>query len=259
MDAADIAQALMAMDAEVEFDREAHSYCIRGQVMPSVTTILKVLDKPALLMWASKMQQEADIEAAEAWLRSEQRGTLAAALKPVSQAWRKKRDKAADAGTQAHALIEHHSRLMLGQPSIEPAADLDARTMFSHWKAWADRVGYRPIIAENRVYHAGHGYAGTVDVVARFDALLGVDPEAVAVCDWKSAKAVYPEMRLQNIAYREAIASYLEGCPTVGVIVQLPKDKPGPVKPYVVEDDPAETMQAFLGALAAYRWLKAAS
>lgn len=258
---AEIQVTLKAMHDRIGFDREAHSYQVDGEPLVSVTTALKALDKPALLPWAAKLQQEADREAVERWAQAGAFSSLDAALKSVSQAWKKKRDTAADFGTQAHALIEHECRLMLGIYSEEPEVCDEARYIFAGWRRWADDAGFKPLAVETRIYHPVHKYAGTVDVVARFEALSAVAPDRVVVCDWKSSKNLYAEHRLQSAAYREAI-EYAGIHLTAGMVVVLPKDKPGKVTPYLLDkrvDDLETAMPAFLGALTAWRWLKDAA
>lgn len=247
-------EALATADQRLRFDAAKHAYTLDGELVPSVTTILKVLDKPALLYWAAKIQQEADREAADAWAAGRGPKSLDAALKPVAQAWRRKRDKAGDAGTQAHALIEHESRLMLGLPSEEPDASDEARFIFAGWREWAQGAGYKPLAVEARVCSVYHRFAGTVDVIAEVPGLGIAGP---VVADWKSSKELYDEHRLQSHAYRAALSEMTDTPAMPGVVVVLPKEQAAPIKHHVIEWE-ASAWEAFLGALMVYRWKKAA-
>ena len=252
-----ILAALARAKDEIVFDAEKHVYtwADTGVVVPGVTTIQKVLAKDALVPWAAKLQSQADIAAVEAWFRDGRPGSFVDAIEAVAHAHAKARDKAADAGTQAHALIEHHSKLMLGIPSEEPDASDEARYIFAGWQEWAARVGYKPLAVESRVYSKRRGYAGTLDAIAELPGLaLGL-----AVCDWKSGKDLYDEHHMQSVAYRRALSEMTEGigaeAPMAmlpGVVVILPKTA-GPIKHFEIPHTEA-TWQAFIGACAVYQW-----
>jgi hypothetical protein len=58
--------------------------------------------------------------------------------------------------------------------------------------------------AELTVVNDLDGYAGTLDAIARIPALT----DELLVLDWKTGKAVYPEVGLQLAAYRRAKVAY---------------------------------------------------
>lgn len=252
-----ILAALARAKDEVVFDAEKHVYtwADTGAVVPGVTTVMRVLDKPALIEWATKLQTQADIAAAQGWLRNGA-GSIEDAILAVKRAHAQARDKAADAGTQAHALIEHASKLMLGIPSEKPDASDDAMYIFAGWQEWAAEVGYKPLAVESRVYSKRRNYAGTLDAVAELPGLALSGP---AICDWKSGRDLYDEHHMQSVAYRRALSEMTEGIGAdapmsmlPGVVVILPKTA-GPIKHYEIPHTEA-TWQAFLGALAVYQW-----
>ena len=86
-----------------------------GKKLPGVTTILGVLDKPALLWWAAR-------EAAQATAAAIVDGGMPAdrAIEVGKKAPFQRRQDAADAGTQAHACVEAH---YAGEPWPEDASD----------------------------------------------------------------------------------------------------------------------------------------
>ena len=86
-----------------------------GKKLPGVTTILGVLDKPALLWWAAR-------EAAQATAAAIVDGGMPAdrAIEVGKKAPFQRRAEAADAGTQAHACVEAH---YAGEPWPEDASD----------------------------------------------------------------------------------------------------------------------------------------
>lgn len=187
-----------AFDA-VKFSEAGHRYTVGGKPVPGVTTIIGKLDKStALLHWASKLAQDTG----NPW------------------EWKDAKKKAADLGTEAHALIEHELNVMLGIEDGRPVVSDDAQYVFSGWKEWAAGVKLRPVAVERAICCAEPRYAG------RFDLLAYVN-DVLTVCDWKSSKGgrVYDEHKLQSYAYRYAVSKALGETPA-GLVVILPKEGP---------------------------------
>lgn len=129
-------------------------YAVNGDRFVNVTTILGVLDKPALLDWAANLARE-------------------------GQEWREVRDQAGDRGKSAHDLI---LRALLSERTS--LADLP-----DEYRAWG-QAAYRwmrdrrpeVIEAERMVAAPSHGFAGRLDLLAEIDGTL-------TLCDWKTASA----------------------------------------------------------------------
>jgi hypothetical protein len=230
----------------------ARFYTIHGRQLPSVTTILDVIAKPALGPWYAK-EERRYFEAAmlEVLARPGARDpeyVLSAVAEAVTgvKAADRERQKAAAIGTAIHAGIEWHLRTQLGEDAGHaPRLPEGAVWAVESWKDWAKSVDLEPLAIERTVYCELCGYAGTLDLYAR----VGGIP---TVIDWKSGKAIYPEAFLQNIAYRHA-AERLDLWSEQGLIVRLPK----------LVDDPAwevmtvpetVTLADFLAAGNLWRW-----
>ena len=183
-----------------------HWYKVTGfdELLPSVTNILKVIDKSGPLVgWAKnvtleKVRQElADLsigdsrdEAVKQWYEVPEEwidNVLARA---------KKRPDSDDAakGRDAHGLIAE--LLHGGKPDIPeelaPAVH-GALEMVSDYGLTVEAVEYP-------VWDPRYEYAGTVDLIAR-----DTDGRLVVV-DWKRAKGIYDEHAYQVSAYARAIA-----------------------------------------------------
>ena len=160
-----------------------------GQEVPSVTTILDVLDKPALMRWAARRVAEESQAQASRWRAMEPEAAVAA-LKGIP--WADK-DNAAKVGTDAHAFAE--SCLNLERPIAEPtpAEAWDNDRAVKNVVAILTGLGIEPILIEPTLY--GPGYAGTADLFAKVN---GVP----MLLDWKSASGVYPDNALQLAAYK---------------------------------------------------------
>jgi hypothetical protein len=76
----------------------------------------------------------------------------------------------------------------------------------------------------------------------------------IAVPDWKTGKAVYPEAHLQNAAYRQAIREMGHCDPDIGLIVRLPKVYEDPEFEVVIADDEAPAFDTFLSVMELWKW-----
>ena len=227
-------------------------YRIEGRELPSVTTVLEVIAKPALGPWYAK-EERRHFEAAMLEVLSKPGArdpdyVLAAVAEAVSgvKAADREKQRAATIGTAVHAGIEWHLRRLLGEDAgPEPRLPDPAAWAVESWRDWAVSVALEPLGIERTVYCVECGYAGTLDLYAKVKGVL-------SVLDWKTGRAIYPEAFLQNVAYRHAAQRL--GMPAAqGLIVRLPK----------LLDDPAwEVMPVpdtlglpdFLAALRLWRW-----
>ncbi len=227
-------------------------YTIEGCQLPSVTTILDVIAKPALGPWYAK-QERRYFEAAMLEVLSKPGArdpeyVLSAVVNAVGgvKAADREKQRAATIGTAIHAGIEWQLRTRLGEDAgPEPILPDAAAWAVESWKDWAKTIALEPLAIERTVYCDACGYAGTLDLYASVEG-------ALTVLDWKSGRAIYPEAFLQNVAYRHAAER--RGLPsTQGLIVRVPK---------LVEDPSWEVMAVpetlglddFLAAARLWRW-----
>jgi hypothetical protein len=210
-----------------------------GEVVPSVTTILSVLDKPALVGWAAKTVATYAAENHDA-LTALDVGDRVALLKGVP--WRN-RDRAADRGTDAHTYAER--RMVFGlkpQPTTRSEEKIDAVL---------DTIKPDCLLTEATIWNQSVGYAGT------FDGIWKVGSRTVLI-DWKSGKGVYPESGLQAVAYGHGeqivTASDIIDMPRVDEawIVHVPEDGPWSINP-VSLSNPMDWM-AFRATRAVWQW-----
>lgn len=178
----------------------AHEYVFMGVEYPSVTTILGILDKPALLQWSSncavdfvkdhfnELKDPTDVHKGEAILEQARKAFLV------------KRDTAADAGTQCHHAIEMYLAGHDPYPSLACEASMNGFMAFLEWES-KNHVEW--VRSEVTVYSILHGYAG------RFDALARVNGHLYLI-DFKTSKGVWDEHKYQVCAYRQAYNEMLE-------------------------------------------------
>lgn len=171
----------------------------------SVTTLLQVLDKPALIHWAAKATARAAFEGIKYLASDLERYGLDDAIKQLADARYKQKSRASDIGTAVHALIDHH---IVGgaEPPIDPTIEeTEVRPRFEQFLRWEEE--YRPIYrgAEMTVFNPEHGWAGTLDFIAeignRGEGLVDVK-NTNPTKDGKPG--VYFENHLQLAAYANA-------------------------------------------------------
>jgi hypothetical protein len=246
-------------------DRSRFYQTPEGDVYPSVTSILSVIGKPALINWAAKTEREMVIEAAAclwedvpALSKKMSRLAYIATLQDrigKTKAHQKELAKASEIGSQVHGLIEWNLRKELGQTvGPEPVIKEKALWAFMAYEDWRKQAGLQPVAIEQVVWSTQYRYAGTMDVYGRLT--IGGEP-CYAVLDWKSGKAIYDEALLQNAAYVQALIEMGHAYPPCyGVIVRLPKIESDPdfeVK-WITPDEHAALFKAFLSARALWQW-----
>lgn len=187
----------------LKFSPGNHRYWLDGQYVPGVTTILGCLDKPAIPKWAATQVATFVAENADAveQLRALGERGMVAALKEIP--W-KKRDDAATRGTTLHDYAE---ALLKGEEvdvddELVPVVE-NALTFMEDWRI-------EPIATECAVASREHWYAGTADLFANYTR-PDTGHMGVAIFDWKSGKALYPEYAWQLNAYAFAEFTGLDG------------------------------------------------
>lgn len=224
------------------------AYEKNGVEYPSVTTILGILDKPALLSWASNCAVDYIQENLEAVKdpmdvhRGEQ------ILQEARKAYATKRDDAASSGTQAHHAIEAYIHGL--DPSEYLVSD-ESKKAFEAFKSWEDKNHVQWLETECEVVSENHGYAG------RFDAIAMINGHKYLV-DFKTSKGVYDEMRYQVSAYLQAYNEQLgEGQERLENIAILHLDKEsGEPTFYPVENDIDRMIDTFNYLTLVYYLLK---
>lgn len=231
-----------------------YSNSTTGEQFPSVTTILGVLDKPALPRWASKMVAT---YVADNGLEPLQNLTREEGIRHLSGVPWKRRDSAADVGTAVHTAAE----AMLKGESPEftlPFSD-EARNAMANVKGLLEHLGssFEIVVQEGTVWNRTYGFAGAFDGIA----LLDKEP---VLFDWKTSSGAYREMSLQLTAYRngEHIVNIETGeefpMPEVSRCLIFHVPKAGGWSIHESDAGPEE-FACFLAAQGAYRWFKSDS
>lgn len=174
-----------------------------GVIVPSVTTVLKQLNKPALVQWA--VDQTAAFAVANIdnllsrteeqgwgflrwyWNRDPLKGEV-----ELRNFYNGVRDDAAELGTMIHEWIaaDHGEG---NYPDVSMAPEFFWQ-MVNVWNEWSAQHDVKPIVSEGTVWsELGGGYAGTLDGIWEIDGVR-------YLLDIKSSRNVYDEHMMQLAA-----------------------------------------------------------
>lgn len=193
--------------------------------LPSVTTVLNVISKPALVPWAKNMALES-VRAALMNYRAimptedDYENWVDTVMSEAKAAPEKARDQAADFGSRLHEVIDKYLK-GTGHP-----VEGEMAIPFRAFQDWLEQSGLTIHQSELMVYSKNYGgYAGTVDAVATRQTDQG---EELVVVDWKTSNGIWPEMAFQVAAYAEALSEMLDHRwpVTEAWILRLGKNKP---------------------------------
>lgn len=207
-----------------------------GHKMPSVTNILSVINRPALIPWAAKVERELCINTAQRVYASLNGDHVSAddfnrrldfAL-PKQKAHKLQLTAAGDIGTEAHALIEWRLRGELGlERGPEPQTSEPALWAVAAFEDWRREVKLKPEHAELRLWSEELDAAGSTDLMACEIQMhvLGPDKRCIkAVTDFKTGKKLYDEAQVQVAAYwYMGIERGYWDDKTWGLLLRLPK------------------------------------
>lgn len=186
----------------LQFFEKSHRYKLDGAWVPGVTTIIGVLDKPAIPKWAAEQvaRHVAENPAAIEAMRPLGVEAMVKALKETP--W-SARDRAADRGTRFH---QHAAAILMGAEEDVPE---DQVPLVESALRFAEQWKVEPILVETAVGSREHRYAGTVDLVADVTGPDGARHRAIL--DWKSGKRIYTSACWQLNAYGMAEFYGLDG------------------------------------------------
>lgn len=222
--ASDTAKPLYTLD----FKRAHQVYKnAAGKRVPGVTTVLGMLDKPALVYWAWQLGTE-------------------------GVDYRKESGEACDIGTIGHALCECHVRGMELDTSNLPVEQLDkAENTFLKFLSWWESNGLTCEASEFQMVSERLQVGGTLDMVA-----IAPNGERWLV-DLKTSKAIYREYRMQTAGAYAPMYTEITGKPIDRVfVVRIGKEDSGDFEVREVFDR-KECVKAFQALRVAYERLKA--
>lgn len=163
--------------------RNGFYYLDDKRVYPSVTTILDVINKPALVTWAAKMGARAAL--ADPSMTEEQAGYAIYQVK----------EGASLRGRAAHEFAEKYKSkqpIKLEDMAVEHRGF--AKAFISFCEDYAPEILYQ----ELKVWSDQYEFAGALDIIAKVK-------DKNVIIDIKTGKYVYDTYALQLAAYKQAV------------------------------------------------------
>jgi len=142
-----------------------------GTAVPGVTTILSVLNKPALVKWANNL-----------------------GLQGIDSS--RYVDEKAAIGTLAHQMIADYLRGTETDTSEYSKVQIgQAENAVLSFFEWEKTHPIEPVLVEEPMVSEHYKFGGTIDCLARMNGGL-------CLIDFKTSKGIFPEMMIQVVAYR---------------------------------------------------------
>lgn len=242
--------SLYGGEIELSFDPVKHVYTVAGKEVQSVTGILDIISKPALVYWAVNQACgyfQKMLKPGEALDEIQ----IKRLVEDAKWAHKRASSRAADIGTLAHEWMQKFGEgAIAGAPTL-PLLPVNraARSACDAFLEWEDKHKVKFLHCEMKIYSLGHNYAGTCDA----DAI--VDGER-CIIDYKSSSGIYPEMGLQLAAYQHAREEEGYGPYQNRWIIRVPKDGNGFEAKAFPEYQ--RDLTAFLAAKELSEWKRAA-
>ena len=217
-----------------------------GPWYPSVTTVLAIKDKPALVGWAKRETAACAIRNLGVLERMVQSGGPQAAIDWLKKIPDFQRDTAADLGTQVHAMAE-----AIGRGELLPLEEPLRPYLVAYRRDFLDLFAPRFLAVEAMVCSERYEYGGTADA---FVEIAG----EIWLLDYKTGSGVYPDAALQLAGLARAQFIGRPGDPVQYPIPAATRFgilhiRPEGARLYPVTVN-RETVAAFLDARRLYAW-----
>lgn len=224
------------------FDKVRHIHTLDGKPLQGITTILGVINKPALIQWSANMAVdyiEQNFPTVEQIMKGEIK--LSDIFKEARVAHRKKKESAGDIGTSIHEAVEKYIK-----EGLKESSDELVQKCLNNFIQFSEENNVKFLESEKNLYSREYWLGGIVDFVCEIEG-------EVWIGDIKTSSGIYPENFLQMAGYQimlEEMGLYknIKG----HIVVNLRKDGNMEVKKNC---EVGSHKKAFLSALELYRCL----
>jgi hypothetical protein len=177
---------------ELLFDSFQHRYTIEDIPVPSVTTILGVINKPMLMAWAANTAIDYIREQMKPGVALDEVQLMTIFENAKKSPYQKRKD-AGDLGTLVHKWVEDYIH------GLNPPVPVNEgmRKSVEQFMSWVSVYNVKFLCSEQMIYSKEHRYTGTLDFICNIDGKLYVG-------DLKTSKGIYNEYFIQTAAYRHA-------------------------------------------------------
>lgn len=178
---------------EITFHEETHTYYINQKRLPSVTTVLSIVNKPMLVNWAAKMAVESMQQSFQPGVVYDEIQLKDAFALAKKAHWQRKTD-AGSLGNVAHKWVEDYIRGK--NPKMPIHQQLNASV--NQFLKWTEENKVKFLLSEQMIYSKQHNYVGTLDFICKVG-------DKMYIGDLKTSKNIYyNSMGSQVAAYKIA-------------------------------------------------------
>ena len=226
-------------EIQLEFDSFKHQYKYRGQIIPSVTTVLGIISKPQLVGWASRMCAES---IASSWEPGKAYDELEiqAIIEAGKNSYYQKKIDAGTVGSFLHSFIE---KFIKGENPGMPVNESLQKSV-NQFLDWVKEHDVKFLVSEQQIFSKKYQYTGTLDFICTIDGKMYIG-------DLKTSNAIYYNSNGEQLmAYRmareeEFPEEVFAGC----LLIRIGKD--GSFEQWIFEDGEV-FKRGFLYALKLY-------
>lgn len=229
---------------EIYFDDIKHKYTLAegNKEITSVTKALGIINKPALVNWASNMAVDSAASQIEPG-KSYDEIQLDTIFKAARAAHYNKKTDAGTVGTFVHRFVE---QTIKGENPPLPVNE-QLRISCERFLKWVKDNNVKFLLSEQMVYSKLLNYVGTLDFVCKMDGKLYLG-------DLKTSSGIWDEYKLQVAAYRYARSEEFTNEKYDGqLIIRIGKDGDFEVKTFEGDEIYHTLFNGFVNALELYR------
>jgi hypothetical protein len=235
-----IRSRLLANGETLSID-DKHIYTVENVKVPSVSAILNIIHKEALVFWAAKEAADYIRNNLESGMMLTQ-GEINRLANGAKFAHKKKSDSALAAGTLAHNYAEQYAiAATSGMPAPELPDNQEAATSINSFLEWVDSNDIKFLKTEIMLYSNDLKIAGTCDTIMEMDG-------KVIIADYKTSNMIRNEYLYQVSAYKSFYEEEFGEAISGACVIRFPKNG-DPFEHYDLTEKDLETgMLAIRGA-----------
>jgi len=231
---------------QLEYYPNTHTYKVGNKIVYGVSSIVSIIDKPALMYWAVNQcidNLKGIWEAGKSYDEIE----IIKALETAKNIHTEKKNQSATIGELAHKWIENYIKSKIeGKEPPAPPLNEQLKNSIDAFLKWEKENNVEWLESERKIYSKKYDYAGTLDAEA-------IVNNELSIIDFKTSQGIYDEYLLQVSAYLYAREEETKKDYKNIYIVRIGKN--GDLETKKIKDkELKDCFKAFIGCLEVYKW-----
>ena len=231
---------------QLKFEPRKHLYTVEGKTVYGVTSVIGIINKPALTYWMLNQclgYIDENLPVGKTLDEVEKQQLL----QEAKYAHKKSAFQASTTGQLVHDWIERYvqGKIIRAKEEIVLPTNKEMRQAVSAFLDWDKKNKVEYLSAERKVFSKKYWYAGTLDIEAIIN-------DKLSIVDIKTSAAIYPDYFLQTAAYIKAMEEEHKKHYKEAWIIRVPKS--GDSFEAKKTTKIPEYFRAYLGCLEVYKW-----